>query len=75
MTLIELIADGLDRNGYDGLYRADVCACKRDDLAPCGCLAEGCEPGVLVDVECCDNCTPSEPCGFHIGSKGKEVTL
>ena len=69
MDLIQIVADGLKKNGYDGLFVEDGCACKVDDLAPCGCLAEVCCPGVLIEIESCSNCTIQHPCDFHMGHK------
>ena len=69
MDLIQIVEYGLRKNGYDGLFVDDRCACKVGDLAPCGCLAEGCCPGVLIDIESCGNCTRQHPCDFHIGPK------
>ena len=69
MDLIQIVEYGLRAKGYDGLYYEDRCACKVDDLAPCACLAEGCCPGVLIDIELCSNCTREHPCDFHIGPK------
>ena len=66
MNLIDLIEDGLKRHGYDGLYNAGVCACKLDDLAPCGEVSSSCEPGVFTN-EPCVNCCGDKPCDFHIG--------
>jgi hypothetical protein len=44
--------------GYDGLYfQAGECACKVDDLYPCGERQEDCRPGVLGPC-------PSD-CGDH----------
>ena len=71
MDLIQIVEYGLRKNGYDGLFVDDRCACKVGDLAPCGCLAEGCCPGVLIDIESCGNCTRQHPCDFHIGPKPK----
>ena len=66
MTLLELVKDGLERHGYDGLFNPDVCACKPDDLAPCCGDMGGCEPGVFTDGPC-GNCMGGRPCDFHIG--------
>ena len=43
--IIQIIAEGLEREGFGGLVVAGICGCKRDDLAPAGCLTDGCEPG------------------------------
>ena len=41
MTVIEMVAEHLRQNGYDGLYDAyGECACEVDDLAPCGHIWE-----------------------------------
>ena len=49
--------------GYDGLYFAGECACKVDDLYPCGERQDECEPGYLQPC-------PSE-CGEHRWHIGK----
>ena len=69
MDLMKVVRDGLIANGCDGLFVEDGCACKLDDLAPCGEFNGHCCPGVLIDIESCPNCTPTEPCGFHMGHK------
>lgn len=51
MDLIQIVEYGLRANGCGGLFVEDKCACKVDDLAPFGCLGDGCCPGVLIDVE------------------------
>lgn len=71
MTLIQIIEEGLRKNGYDGLFIEDGCACRVGDLCPCGGLNEGCSPGVFVEMEFCGNCTKSEPCDFHMQHKPK----
>jgi Lar family restriction alleviation protein len=67
MDIMKIVKDGLIANGCDGLFVEDGCACKLDDLAPCGEFNEHCCPGVLIDIESCPNCTPSAPCDFHMG--------
>lgn len=69
MDLMKIVKDGLIANGCDGLFVEDLCACKLDDLAPCGEFNEHCCQGVLIDIESCPNCTPSAPCDFHMGHK------
>lgn len=44
MDLIQIVEYGLRANGYDGLFVECQCSCKVNDLAPCGCLTEGCCP-------------------------------
>ena len=68
--MLKLISGGLKRHGYDGLYIEDSCACKLDDLAPCGELGEDCRPGVFTKGPC-SNCEGGKPCAFHIGPKAK----
>lgn len=55
-------ANWLTRRGFDGLYCVGQCACRVDDLYPCG-ERQDCSPGVLMDCDC------GEGCGWHIGSK------
>lgn len=49
MTLIEIIKDYLDKNGFDGLYDHELkCQCLKDEL--CKCDNPGpfsCKPGYL----------------------------
>ena len=45
--LIQIIADGLEKQGFGGLVVPGICGCKRDDLAPGGCLTDGCDPGYV----------------------------
>ncbi len=45
-TVLEMVADCLRENGYDGLYSADFeCACELGDLAPCGDMQDDCAAG------------------------------
>ena len=69
-VFLKVLRDGLKANGYDGLYVEDSCACKLDDLAPCGEMNGDCEPGVFTDGPCA-NCEGGEPCDFHIGPKAR----
>lgn len=64
----QILADGLKRAGYDGLFSPDSCACTVDDLCPC---CDGptpcCDAGVFTDGPCY-NCDGNvKPCDFHIG--------
>jgi len=45
MTIIEIIKQGLEQSGYNGLVYEDVCGCEKDDLSPGNCLSDSCEPG------------------------------
>lgn len=44
MDASQIIAEYLDKNNYDGLYK-DECGCFRDDLSPCGSIEPWCKPG------------------------------
>ena len=64
MTLKELTQKALKDNGYDGLFNVDCpCACKADDLFPCGEPCDNCEPGYLGP---CDGHCESGKCDWHI---------
>lgn len=66
MTVKEIIENFLVANGYDGLYNEDVdCACKLDDLMPCGYSSPECKAGYLIQVE--------EDGSFFIGKCKKEI--
>jgi hypothetical protein len=57
--------------GYDGLYNtAGECACKADDLYPCGERGPDCAPGVLKP---CDGQLSACPCEWHIGPRDEEA--
>lgn len=54
-SVLDMIADCLQREGYDGLFNELAeCGCKIDDLSPGGCLTGDCEAGVLG--ECGNDC-------------------
>lgn len=58
-------AKQLRRAGYDGLWNADGdCACKVDDLYPCGERGDNCQPGVVKP--CPSDCGEHD---WHIGPK------
>lgn len=59
-----IVFEWLDKNGYDGLYRPDQCACKKGDLSPGDCMDTSCEAGYL-SPGCDDH-------DFHIGPKGAD---
>jgi hypothetical protein len=45
MNLQEIVKKYLEENGYDGLCDSDTeCACRLDDLMPCG------EPGICCEA-------------------------
>ena len=53
MTVQEIVAQWLEKEGFDGLYSEGACACLWDDIAPCG----DCKG---------DNCAADGDCNFHI---------
>ena len=61
MRIKEIIKEYLKQAGYDGLYLPGECACKIDDLFPCGEVTDDCLPGYLAP--CPPNCGEH---GFHI---------
>lgn len=69
MDLRQLAAKALTDLGYDGLYKDGECACKTDDLFPCGEPSmDGCRPGYLGK---CDpaTCANGGGCNWHINAK------
>lgn len=66
MDVYDIVSVYLNDNGFDGLYRPGDCACKLDDLAPCGEMRADCEAGYLKKV---DNCLEHD---FHIGAKNSD---
>ena len=64
MNLKTLTQQALEAGGFDGLYNVDgACACKADDLFPCGLPCEGCHAGYLSE---CDGTCDTGECDFHI---------
>ncbi len=51
-TVEEIIKEYLTKNEFHGLYNSDVdCACKRNDIAPCGGIGMHCRAGYLQPLE------------------------
>ena len=51
MNVIDIVAEYLRANKYDGLCLPEhECACLLDDLAPCRAMSESCQPGRRVNV-------------------------
>jgi hypothetical protein len=71
ITIVSMVEAWLFNNGFNGLYNDDQCACKLDDLMPCGepDITE-CHPGYLS--KCDDECEFGD-CDFHIVSEKKAV--
>jgi len=65
MKTSEIIKFYLKTYGYDGLYSDNECACKLDDLVPCGELQLDCRAGYLTP--CDGTCAPGD-CDFHISA-------
>ena len=48
MTVKSIINNYLEKNYFDGLYDdTGECACKKDDLIPCGDYCGDCTPGYI----------------------------
>ena len=63
MEVRDIVKKYLEDNGYDGLYEPGECACKIDDLAPCGSESVWyCTAGYLCDP-------PGEDFAFGIGAR------
>lgn len=60
MSVLEIVHEYLKANKFDGLFSPGECACKLDDLAPCGEIHGDCEAGYLSDCDCGDH-------DWHIG--------
>jgi len=52
MNVKDIVAKYLKQNGYDGIYYPGECACKIDDLAPCGESLLECIPGYEKPCDC-----------------------
>lgn len=62
----EIVEAYIRENGFDGLFNSDLeCACRVDDLEPCGCFSDECQVG-------CEYPCPKSTCGehdYHIGTR------
>ena len=68
MTVLEMVRLQLEAGGFDGLWSPDAeCACKKDDLAPCGEIGGDCQAGYLAPCP--------ETCGEHDWHIAKAKTL
>jgi len=55
MTVCEIVAEYLERNGYEGLA-GNFCGCRLADLMPCQELGPTCEAGHVAPCDCEDAC-------------------
>ncbi len=56
MNILNLIQAKLIEDGFDGLYNENgECACKHDDLEPCGHIESECYAGYLAPCDCGDH--------------------
>lgn len=62
MDVLEIVRLYLIENEYDGLYNVGECACKHDELAPCGEMEQDCIPGYLTPCDCGEH-------DWHIASR------
>jgi len=59
-SIADIVTKFLEDNGYDGLYLPGECACKLDDLFPCGQVDLWCQRGYLQEGD--------DEFDFYIGS-------
>jgi hypothetical protein len=53
IDVLSMVRDFLVSAGYDGLCAdGGECACKADDLAPCGEIQGSCAAGMLAPCDC-----------------------
>ena len=61
MNVIDMVAEYLRENKYDGLCLPEHgCACLLDDLAPCRAMSERCQPGRRLNVSAGTPCFCAE---------------
>lgn len=64
MTVLDMVREALQRDGYDGLSNYLIgCACRLDDLASCDEPSRDCEAG-WERPGCDEGC--GDGCDFHI---------
>lgn len=52
MKVIEIVKIHLETQGFDGLFNSNgQCACKTDDLEPCGNISSSCKAGYFSSPE------------------------
>lgn len=59
MTVVDIVDEWLNFNGYDGLCNEGGCGCRLDDLAPCKEMIKNCEAAFLFD---CSRCAKRPSC-------------
>lgn len=68
MIVREIVKAYLDANGFDGLFNGDGdCACRKDDLCPCGENCMDCTPG--YKSPCPEDCGDHD---WHISASKEE---
>lgn len=67
LSIVTIVEEYLESNGYDGLFSDCECACRIGNLMPCGETYGDCEAGYLQ--ECPSDCGDHE---FHIGREKPE---
>lgn len=63
-TVVEIVAEWLNTNGYDGLFREEQCACLKENLAPCDEIENDCRAGYKHACNSSDS-----GYGFRVGSE------
>jgi len=56
MDVINIVREYLIKNGYDGLFQSNECACEITDLAPCGEFQTDCIAGYKGPCICGQGC-------------------
>ena len=66
MTVLEMVKEYLNANGFDGLVHRDcACACLLDDLVPCDEVTNSCEAGHRVEG-CHEECENYPDGDWHV---------
>lgn len=70
-TVREIVAEWLEKNGYDGLYAPAYgdCACLISDLMPCEGEVGDCIAGYKRKCPGDEKCPIGGDCSFHVGEK------
>jgi len=70
MNLRDMAKRWLVVRGYEGLYHpSGECACRLEDLMPCGEPSPDCSPGYLAPCPGSESEICGGDCGFHIVQK------
>ena len=73
MTVLEIVKEYLEKNGFDGLVSPGDCGCELSDLAPCCVDIEGCECEPAYKIPC-PNIVKYGGCEFGCGEGDWHMT-